>query len=419
MRVATLFGILCVTLSVPLLYVGLTSVLVAFDVEVTFLGQTFTAVNETRSLLGHPSMVDALWAMEAYVPCGALLLFGIVIPVFKFILFSLWLAEIGGVEGSFKVMRFAQSISKWAAVDACVEAVTVGMLLKLHGVSASHGVAFPCFVLYCVVSTIAFLCLPGEVSCDDSEPNAVFLWFGSFMNTPAKRILPLMLTLNTFVLFLAIGGGAHMTRMWVPKEGIADGVMDNAALHDLPDVAKQAIIDQIARTNDLSARVSLSGCIHRLFTSEHLNTQAGSILLFFCVIFMPVLYAVMNMAKALWVSSLADDEDKKSLMNNDSGYDQIITQAPAFPVLDKLRAFAHDLSMIDVMVAGILLATFVTTSEHDIKCELGHGFKYLVMAAVAWYFHNFTCAAVQASAKIPSQAPLEPASEPAPTAAVA
>merc|ERR550537_842265 len=78
----------------------------------------------------------------------------------KVLTFHLWMVT----DSESKVGRMTEKLlyllgaaSRWVAVDAVVEALFVGMLLKIPSVKAEHRIAFLAFVMYCIISNVAFL----------------------------------------------------------------------------------------------------------------------------------------------------------------------------------------------------------------------------------------------------------------------
>merc|ERR1719236_168995 len=65
--------------------------------------------------------------------------------------------------------------------------------------------------------------------------------------------------------------------------------------------------------------------------------------------------------------------------------------------IDKFRAFARDLSMLDVLAVGLLVGWLVSKDEKGLKTGIEPQFVFLVFAAMAWHFHNFLCSCIQAS----------------------
>merc|ERR1719388_121168 len=82
------------------------------------------------------------------------------LPVAKVAAFHTWIltdSQYGIGRLSEKILHILGASSRWVAVDAVVEALFVGMLLKIPSVKAEHRIAFLAFVAYCVLSALAFL----------------------------------------------------------------------------------------------------------------------------------------------------------------------------------------------------------------------------------------------------------------------
>merc|ERR1719161_1338695 len=89
-----------------------------------------------------------------------MIFFGVGLPAMKVVTFHIWMVTDSSTAlGRFadKAVNLLGAASRWVAVDAVVEALFVGMLLKIPSVKAEHRIAFLAFVAYCVLSALAFL----------------------------------------------------------------------------------------------------------------------------------------------------------------------------------------------------------------------------------------------------------------------
>lgn len=421
MKYSGVIGSMMVCLCTPLLFVGITHPLVHFEVKATIIGQHIKVLEKNRALLGGDDpngkkgekigIINDLWQQEAYFAAGLLFIFGVAIPVVKLVVFALWLSEAFGQQFSAFLLQYGRSISKWAAVDAVCEALLVGILMKVGAVNAYHDIGFPCFVAYCIISSLAFTCLPGKVQVDDPEPNWAHKILARRMQSPRRRVYLLVTSLTIFLVLLGVGGSLHVARLWIPKEemvkSINHAIRGNpafAALNTSP-VRKQLEEQLASKLVDVNA--SISGAVSRLLSAGHFYTVIGSIFLSFCTIFLPVLYAVLSVCKAITVSDLSDDQ-KQTLVEGNSD-----AHVPWWPELDTARTFAHDLSMLDVMIVGTIVGHLAMDGEPFMKSEVLPGFFVLLFSGVSWHLHKFLCRACQISEHAGGEEPnAEPGAEP-------
>merc|ERR1719161_2114127 len=95
-----------------------------------------------------------------------MIFFGLGLPAMKVLTFHIWMltdstTTLGRL--SEKAVSLLGAASRWVAVDAVVEALFVGMLLKIPSVKAEHRIAFLAFVGYCVLSGLAFLLIDPRI----------------------------------------------------------------------------------------------------------------------------------------------------------------------------------------------------------------------------------------------------------------
>jgi len=412
----TAVGILLMSASVPLLYFGLVGPSISYTFSMKVYGQDYSVLDKTRSLLGEEGLVQWLWKNNSRAGAAFLVLFGVVLPFAKYCAFIFWLSGIGSRATANWAVSAFQRISKWAAVDAIFSAIFVGMLLKIPAAQAHHGPAYLSFILYCVSSTMAFACLPGEVQADDPNPTPLTLAVASKLTSPSIRAGVLSVSLAAFLTLLTLAGGAHSVRLWVPDHVIKDGVDDllqkfEKANNDkltqqgvpaawqphLTPAQRDQIRAALGELPKIDSKVSVSGCIHRLLLSTHKYTIYGSVVLFFCVVFFPVIYAVLTAAKALSMTEWNEFQSIRDPLNSIPENESVKGESP-WEGLDKFRAFARDLSMLDVLAVGIFGGYIITQDENALSTGLEPGYAFLVLAAITWHVHNFLCSCIQASA---------------------
>lgn len=400
---------------VPLLYVGVTQPMAHFEVEVKILGQKIEVMNMDRTLWGaNGGIIDSLWDEKAYVSSGILFTFGVLIPVIKLTFFGLWLSQVLGEQMSELLVKHGRSISRWAAVDAVCEALLIGILMKGGPVYAYHLIGFPCFVAYCILSTLAFAFLPEKMMVDDPEPNWAHEILARRMQSPRRRVYLLVASLTVFLVLLGIAGSLQVIRVWIPKEVVSDAIdkaiLDNPGLIILNgrnNPLRQQLEGQLA-TKLVDVNASVSGSMERLMWSGHLYTMVGAFFLMCTTVFAPVMYAVLSVCKALTVNDLSGEE-KKQLVDGDSD-----AHVPWWPELETARAFAHDLSMLDVLLVGAFAGHIAMDGEPFLKSQILPGFVSLILAAGAWHFHRFLCRAAQICEHAGQEEPgAEPGAEPA------
>lgn len=395
-------GTVMVCMCVPLLFVGITQPLVHFEVNMTILGRSIKVLNRDRSLLGgddpngqpgtKTGIINQLWQDEAYLAAALLFTFGVIIPFSKLVMFAVWMSDALGAEVSEMILQHSRSISKWAAVDAVCEAVLVGILMKAGAVYTYHEIAFPCFVAYCIISSLAFICLPDSMHVDEPEPNFAHKLLARKMQNPRRRVLVMIMSLATFLILLGVAGSLHLAHVWIPKEEmvkeIDEAIRGNPAFAVITGPVRNQLEQRLA-TSLIDVNASLSGSVERLLASGHVFTIVGSFFLAVCCILLPVMHAVLSVCKAITLTDLSDDQ-KQQLVEGDSD-----AQIPWWPELEKARAFANDLSMLDVLTVGIIVGHLAMDGEPEMKSEILPGFAALFFAAVSWHFHKFLCRACQ------------------------
>lgn len=393
----TLAGFALVFVSTCLLIPGLCANLLFYDFSLEIFGTNLKIIDSQRTFTW---LLHQMWDEGAYLVTLMLTFFGLVIPTTKFVLFGFWVYS--GAVGP-QYLSLVRGLSKWTAADAVVEAIVVGMLLKVPNAYAHHGVGFACFVGYCILSSLAFLCLPGDIQHGETKPNALHENLARHFRSPRVRTTTLALTLISFLVLLCIGGSLHCLRMSIPRE-VMQAAVDKrlgssnlpAPLRGLTEPALRRIEQGIGGMMEVQVDVSLSGCVRRLVYSGHFYTVCGSVLLFFCVILLPVMYAVINTARALSLAELPEEDLKEMLVARDDP-NLANNDLPWWPAMDRVRAFSWDLSMIDVCAVALPLTSVAAASEKELQAEVLPGVYWLIGAALLWHIHNFCCRAAQVS----------------------
>lgn len=380
-------------ISTIMLYPSWFGVLVQWKVDLVIFGYTMTVLEKERTFY---QMMTQIVKEEALIPVLVLGFFGIVLPIIKICLFSMWVY--GGGTGD-KYIRLIKGLSKWTAVDAIVEALFVGMLIKLPNTHAHHGFGYGYFVMYVLLSSLAFICLPGEVSHNEEPPNALHMKVCDQFRNPRVRKATLAFTLVVFLVVLSAGGSVHAMRLLIPKDTVQWNIGHRLLRRDalppplrqLSDPALHRIEEAIARLVDLKVDASVSGCIRRLmYGGTGLYTVFGSFLLFLCVFLLPVAYAVINTAYSLAIAELPEEELKSMSDAMNRG-----EQTTPWPAMTRLRAVLYDLSMLDVCAVAFPLATAMPYEY--IKGDVLPGYSYIIIAAILWHLQNVLCRAAQLS----------------------
>merc|ERR1719316_826104 len=140
-----------------------------------------------------------------------MIFFGVVLPFMKVGTFHIWMVTDSSTAlGRFceNAVYFLGGASRWVAVDAVVEALFVGMLLKIPSVKAEHRIAFLAFVCYCVLSGLAFLLI---------DPHNKLAARSSALGRTAKKA-PFMVALSAMCFFtlLYLGSTGPIMRVLIP-----------------------------------------------------------------------------------------------------------------------------------------------------------------------------------------------------------
>merc|ERR1719324_1057371 len=291
----------------------------------------------------------------------------------------LWAWDGGGGASGVSYIKHVKGLSKWTGVDGVVEALVVGVLSKISGTTAFHGYGFTCFFAYVFLSSLAFVFLPGDVLFEEEAPTSFHMKMCEKFRSSRVRKATLSITLVVFLGVLSLGLTVHSMRLWIPKDTVQWYAGHRLLREDqLPQPLRQLtepaihrIEEAIANQVDLRADTSVAGCIRRNLKSESMHTLVGTYLVFFCVIFLPVAYSVINTAYALAFTELPEDELKGFLESSSRG-DHVVP----WPQMNRLRIILWDLSMLDVCAVAVALAVTLGTLAPDLQGDLLEGYAF-------------------------------------------
>jgi hypothetical protein len=259
------------------------------------------------------------------------------------------------------MMHLLGASSRWVAVDAVVEAMFVGMLLKIPSIKAEHRIAFLSFVGYCVLSGIAFLLVTQKQTRVQGT---------SALGRCSKRMpLLILLSMVTFFMLLYIGSTGPILRVLIPESVMRESAMQEIQKAGFKDsqtfeVIKNHLISEIADKIKIDEDVSITGCVRRLLQSGVLISVWGTIVLFTCVLVVPAIEVLMSTAAAMGKNS---------------------------PQIEHARYMLKHFAMLDVLCVGMVLSVLASKCEPDIKCALLPNFLYILGASAVWYFHSSLC----------------------------
>jgi len=357
-------------LSVALLYPAIYGDLLHYrvDYHIAWLGRTLNVKEEARTLFGseHNSIIGALIAHNAAWAAYTMVFFGLVMPLGKVVIFHTWLfTNHDSIMGkiSHRALEIIGGSSRWVAVDAVVEAMFVGMLLKIPAVKAEHRIAFLAFVGYCILSGITFLLVT-----ERKPPQQTTSCLGRIGR---KAPLLIVLTMVSFLSMLYIGSTGPILRVLIPESVMRESAMNEIQKAGFKDsqafeVIKNHLISEIAEKIKIDEDVSITGCVHRLVVSGVQISQWGTIVLFLCVLVVPCFDVVL--------STLAAFGSKSEWVLNG-------------------RHYMEHFAMLDVLMVGLVLSVLASKCEPDIKCALLPNFLYMLGATAMWYFHSAVCQA--------------------------
>mmetsp|Transcript_76401 Transcript_76401/g.199125 ORF Transcript_76401/g.199125 Transcript_76401/m.199125 type:complete len:581 (-) Transcript_76401:209-1951(-) len=325
-----------------------------------------------------------------YFAPAALIAFGIVLPLLKFLLVALFfLSSVGAISGKFGVanLHAASFISRWAAVDAVAEAGVVALMLQA-GMYAKHEFGYTSFIGYVFLSGFAiWLMLPDE----PRQP-----WLCSQI-LPGHRRLACMLVPTVglaFGVFLYLGAfhfrlaamHATLTDASIEKQVNAylvakGGPLLAAGKALLGKGVYEAMVKEFAhKVPKLTAELSVEGAVAKLLTSGHFHTITGSIAIFVGVLLMPLLEVVLGVFAVV----MPPQHERHS--------------APSR--LQSSIDFVAEFALLDVFVVGIAVCMGVMNSFSLLRMDVKAGFFFLAFAALLGWVHRFLTAVAMAPSKL-------------------
>eukprot|EP00927_Polykrikos_kofoidii_P067098 TRINITY_DN62621_c0_g1_i1.p1 TRINITY_DN62621_c0_g1~~TRINITY_DN62621_c0_g1_i1.p1 ORF type:complete len:466 (-),score=51.83 TRINITY_DN62621_c0_g1_i1:64-1392(-) len=353
--------------------------------------------SQVRSLMGMPDgLIWWLWDEARAGRCGffaptAMLLFGLVLPLIKLLAVSYWCLFDGATR---RALSLAGTITKWTAVDAVAEALVVAMLL-LAGIPAKHCFGYAAYVGYCILSAVAVWLLDGYYDTvpvrsggSDSLQGPAFKTL-SLVELLKKGTIPRWLPVVTFALFASFCalGAIHFSvaaitvnrddtfRMYI-KTVVHEKVSSlGALLMMFAGLSEKQIAEGFADQVPLPhSEATVMEAVQALLLSGHGYTITGSVLLFLCVLLVPLIQAIFATSCAM--SPQTSNKGK-------SAYDHWVFHR------------LSDIAMLDVFVFGIFIGFLVITSINQLLGgSLKAGFIALVPTVLLWMFHMRLCAAL-------------------------
>eukprot|EP00929_Paragymnodinium_shiwhaense_P001607 TRINITY_DN10184_c0_g1_i1.p1 TRINITY_DN10184_c0_g1~~TRINITY_DN10184_c0_g1_i1.p1 ORF type:complete len:534 (-),score=92.52 TRINITY_DN10184_c0_g1_i1:430-1944(-) len=362
----------------------------------------------TRSLVGdrgsdwslmHVLLDKAEKGESSYFPAYTLIFFGMALPAFKFLTVVYWM--VSPFPGGGQAVTVAARMTRWTAVDAVAEAMIVALLLR-SDVMAEHRKGYLCFVCYVILSAAAIWVM--DESDETKGPSlAARCW-----HRLCGCRLPAGLTVVTGLAFLvtfAVGATMYpLAHVYVPPSQIKSSV--EWTLHPYhgllkslgeADDVERLITEILPHLPVVYGEASVAVAVKTLLWSGHVFTIAGSVMLFTGIILCPVLEAIMGIVVAFQASQVTavvaeKDEEAVSLLTNQEA---AAATGPAHSWAGLVLEMAADLSMLDVFVTGIAVATTVLGCLGDVlMTELDQGFWVLVPAVVLGWIHNAVCAII-------------------------
>lgn len=147
-------ALLLTLISLGLLLPGLTQPILTISAKISLLGNEREIFRETQSIL---QSVQRLRDSGNDLVAGLILLFSILVPVIKAVLFFAML-PIRNAATRGTVFRVVRSISKWSMADVFVVGTFIAFLAAnaLDNLDAVLGPGFYWFTAYCLVSNLGF-----------------------------------------------------------------------------------------------------------------------------------------------------------------------------------------------------------------------------------------------------------------------
>jgi uncharacterized paraquat-inducible protein A len=165
-------ALLLTLVSLGLLLPGLTQPILTISAKISLLGNEREIFRETQSIL---QSVQRLRDSANHLVAGLILLFSILVPVIKAVLFFAMLPlRNAATRGT--VFRVVRSISKWSMADVFVVGTFIAFLAAnaLDNLDAVLGPGFYWFTAYCLVSNLGFQVMEAQrLGTDASNATAI------------------------------------------------------------------------------------------------------------------------------------------------------------------------------------------------------------------------------------------------------
>lgn len=149
-----LLALVLTVVSLGLLIPGLSQPILTITAKISLLGNEREIFRETQSIL--QSVQRLRESGNAFV-AGLILLFSVLVPVLKALLFFVLLGQRASSTKQ-RLFRMVQSLSKWSMADVFVVGTFIAFLAAnaLDNLDALLGPGFYWFVAYCLVSNLGF-----------------------------------------------------------------------------------------------------------------------------------------------------------------------------------------------------------------------------------------------------------------------
>jgi len=338
-----------------------------------------TVMHVTRSLWG-PGASIVGWCFhndKGYI-AYSLLLFGLVFPIIKAIIFHIWL--LSGADSSFsrraeKFMHTWSSLSRWAAVDACAESLFAGILMQSPITQVELLEGYACFVVYCIFSATAF----ALVSPNTQQPTKPMQ---SELGRGLSRVPHLFIvTMIAFVALLGLG-------FYLPS--VHFEITEMQVMHEAEKVVPKYLLNIIGKDIGEHVKVdvtaSLWECLLSVLQSDATYlaylTQYCTALLFLCVVIAPSADVLLGTIGVFVAIRSKGEKDATSITS--------VIQ------IESARNIVQQFAMIDVMTVGAKVGTKLISGP-TYECDWNNYCLYIMAAVVVWYGHSMMCSAVTAT----------------------
>ncbi|MCP3979446.1 MAG: paraquat-inducible protein A [bacterium] len=146
-------ALILILVSFAILVPGLMQPLITISASMEFLGVPQEIYKDTRSIL---QTIENLHNSGNDFVAGLILLFSVLVPIFKGILLIVVLA-MREPHRKYRIFTFVRNISKWSMADVFVVGVYVAFLASkaTDALDAEMHSGFYFFTFYCIVSLIA------------------------------------------------------------------------------------------------------------------------------------------------------------------------------------------------------------------------------------------------------------------------